>query len=199
MQGYHWVFHHQQKVVPVPTNGKISWLDVIPVHAAPRHPECHSFGQGFSFYSTYSSGSLLWDGNLPVWPQINAHMVLNTPAVTSSWTKGGGHMTWISATLGLQEKWLWKVFLSTDISSVFSLEFEKRKMQLFFLINPLGCCKSQKIPFGVGVSCPTVSCQQERVFKVQFMFKTRKKILLSVAAMRLRCRKGGDRGVQLWP
>lgn len=38
-----------------------------------------------------------------------------------------------------------------------------------------------------------------RVLKDQFTFKTRKKILFSVTAMRLRCRKWGDRGVQPWP
>lgn len=95
---------------PAPTHGKISWLDISQVHVVPRHLGCHSFGQSFSLCSTYSSRSLLWDGNLPVWPQKITHMVLNTPAVASSWTKGDGHTTWISRNLDCRKNGLEKFF-----------------------------------------------------------------------------------------
>lgn len=68
-------------MLPVPTNGKISWLDIIQAHVGPRHLDCHSFGLGLSLCSTYSSGSLLQDANLPVCPRKNTLMVLNTPAI----------------------------------------------------------------------------------------------------------------------
>lgn len=115
-------------MLPVPTNGKISWLDIIQAHVAPRHLDCHSFGLGLSLCSTYSSGSLLQDGNLPVCPRKNTLMVLNNPAVPSSWTKGDGHTTCIS----IAGKMALESLFSTDIASAFSLKFEERKMQLFF-------------------------------------------------------------------
>lgn len=162
---------------PAPTHGKISWLDISQVHVVPRHLGCHSFGQSFSLCSTYSSRSLLWDGNLPVWPQKITHMVLNTPAVASSWTKGDGHTTWISRNLDCRKNGLEKFFSFFLLIFPLYFHWNLRKEKCFFLSSSTQCdtANLKNFHLGLGSLAPLLVVSKSKDIKIPIHVQDKRK------------------------